>query len=604
MRAAALGAPMVGGRAGGARPWGAMRAAALVALMALPVWAASGDVILKAMHDELERTPMLRVVNLDAPYFVEYTLEDADVFSVSATLGGLLGQSRHPMRALDVNLRVGSYQFDNTDYVFSGLGTAGGERAEMPLENNYAALRQALWLETDTAFKAAEEAIARKRAALQSVNVPDPLPDFAHVKPVQSLQASPRKAIDETAWKDRVVRLSQVFLGYPEIFASSVRLESIESASYLMNSEGSVIREPNNVAYILARAVTQAEDGMPLHDAVMFTALNADGLPIEAEARKRVVEMAENLKALVKAPKGESYTGPVMFEPEAAAQLFAQVLGDNLKITRKPVPQPGRPVPYLPSELEGRIGSRILPEWMDVVDDPTQKEWRGVPLVGYYDFDDQGVPPGPLDLVTKGVLKNFLLTRTPVAKGLEESNGRARLHGMFGAEAPGFGNLFVQASQTVTEAALKQKLIAMAKERGKAYGILVRKMDFPSSASVEELQRYAAAEAQAGGGGRPAALPVLVYKVYADGREELVRGLRFRGLTTRSLKDIVAASDEPAVFPYLDNAAPFALIGGANYIAPAVVAAPGVLFDELEMEPSQDELPKRPIVPSPLAPGA
>ncbi len=548
---------------------------------------------------------MLRVVNLDAPYFVEYTLEDADVFSVSATLGGLLGQSHRPLRALDVNLRVGSYDFDNTDFVLSGMAAAGGEESQLPLENNYGALRQALWLETDDAFKSAEEAIARKRAALQNVNMPDPLPDFSKAKPAQSVQATPKQAVDEGAWKDRVVRLSQVFLHYPEIVSSSVRLESIQSASYLMNSEGSVIREPDNVAYILVRAWTQAGDGMPLHDAAMLTALDLDGLPIEANARKQVETIAENLTALARAPKGESYTGPVLFEPQAAAQLFAQVLGDNLKITRKPVPQPGRPVPYLPSELEGRIGSRILPEWMDVVDDPTQKSWRGQPLVGAYDYDDQAVAAGPLDLVSQGVLKNFLLTRTPVAKGLESSNGRARLHGSFGASAPGFGNLFVQASQTVSAAVLKQKLIDLCKRRNKPYGLLVRKLDFPSSASFEELRRYAADAAQSGAGGRPATLPILVYRVYPDGREELVRGLRFRALSTRSFKDILAASDEVTVFSYLDNAAPFALIGGANYIAPAAVSAPGVLFDELEMEPSQDEMPKLPIVPPPpLCPGA
>jgi hypothetical protein len=255
----------------------------------------------------------------------------------------------------------------------------------------------------------------------------------------------------------------------------------------------------------------------------------------------------------------------------------------------------GRNAPYVPSELENRIGSRILPDWMDVVDDPTQTEWRGHTLLGHYLYDIEGVTPAPLALVEKGTLKNFLLTRTPVLKSFDSSNGRARMTGSYGADEPGFGNLFVRATETVPLPDLKKKLMDLCRERSKPYGMLVRKLDYPSSASVDELRRMA----QSSGNQRLVSPPLLVYRVYPDGREELVRSLRFHGVSTRSFKDILAASDESYVFDFVDSNAPFALMGAGSFTTSASVIAPSLLFDEMELEPVQEETPKPPIVPSP-----
>jgi len=181
--------------------------------------------------------------------------------------------------------------------------------------------------------------------------------------------------------------------------------------------------------------------------------------------------------------------------------------------------------------------------------------------------------------------------------GLSGSNGRARLPGSFGANRAAIGNLFVRANETVPAKDLSKKLIEMCKQRNKPYGIIVRRMDFPSSESVDEARRLLSSAAQAGG--HPYTAPVLVYKVYPDGREELVRGLRFRGLNARSLKDIQAAGDDRNVFPFLNSPAPFALIGAASFVAPTCAIAPSVLIDDLELHSLEEELPKLPIVPAP-----
>jgi len=324
-----------------------------------------------------------------------------------------------------------------------------------------------------------------------------------------------------------------------------------------------------------------------------------DGLPSEDEMRKRVTAVAEHVSALSQAPLGDSYDGPVLFEARASAQLFGQLLGDNLKVTRKPVSDPGRNAPHVATELETRVGSRIFPEWIDVVDDSTMAEFQGHTLFGHYLYDMDGVTPQPLTLVDKGSLKTFLLTRTPVLKGFDTSNGHARMPGPFGSRSPGFGNLFIRAAQTIPAAEMKKKLIDLCRERNKPYGLLVREMDFPSSGSIGELRRMAALTAQSGGNTRTVTLPLLVYRVYPDGREELVRNVRFRSLSTRSFKDILAASDENYVFDFVDSNAPFALMGAGSFITSASVISPAVLFDELEVEPIQEEIPKPPIVPPP-----
>lgn len=559
---------------------------------------AQDDVILRAMQDELARSKALGVVSPEQPYFIEYTLFDGESISASASLGALIGSRRLNYRLPRIEVRVGDYQFDNTNFVATGLYSGTRYNVDQfPLDDSYLALRHHLWLATDAAYKGAVEAYTRKRAALKNVTLSEKLPDFARAKPLVRVEEIRPALPEESEWIARVRKLSAVFLGFPDVHSSVVDFEGGRNMRYLVSSEGARIRVAEGMISFRVRATAQAPDGMVLRDAAVFNSLEPDRLPTETEMERGVRQVGENLSALVRAPVGEAYAGPILFEGVAGPQLLAQLLGKNLAVPRKPVTLPGRPLTFPGSELEGRLGVPILPEWIDVVDDPTQKEWRGRPLFGHYTLDLEGVAPKPLVLVEKGVLKNFLLTRQPV-KGFEGSNGRARLPGNFGAKAAGFGNLFVRASKTVPAAELRKRLIELCNQRNKPYGMIVRKLDFPSSASLPEVRRLLTGMAQSGS--RPVSLPILAYRIYPDGREELVRGLRFRGLTARSLKDIIAASDETHVFDFLDNTAPFALMGGANFVSETSIVAPSILIDDLEMEAAQEQLPKPPVVPPPL----
>ncbi len=554
--------------------------------------AAESDPMIRAMRDELARSRQMNLAN-QPPYFVQYTVDDLESFSVSASMGGVLSRRSTSFRSPEVDVRVGSYEFDNSNFAGGFGGRGSGER--FPLDDLYPVIRRNLWLRTDSAYKAAVEALSRKQAALRNVSQNERLNDFAKAEPVHHLRDYEKLAIDEEAWVARVRRLSAIFNEFPDIKNSDVELAAGVGGYAVVNTEGTVVREPENVSYLRVRAISQAADGATLRDAVTFHALLAKDLPDEAEMARQIRAMAQDVVALAHARKGEDYSGPVLFEGVAGAQILAETLGRNLSISRRPVGDGGRGGGgSQPGELEGRIGARVLPDSFDVTDDPTRKEWHGKKLFGYYEVDREGVIPKPVHLVEKGVLKGYLLTRQPV-RGYEASNGRARLPGNYGASTVAISNLFVTASETESVAELKRKLIELCKARGKEYGILVKRMDYPSTAALDEARRIAAG-AQ---GGRPISLPLLTYRVYQDGREELIRNVQFRGLNVRSLKDILGAGDDAAVFDLMDSPAVFALVGAAPYTTEASVIAPSILIDDLELHPIEAELPNLPLVPAP-----
>jgi TldD protein len=389
--------------------------------------AAADDVILNAMRDELKRSLELRIMEGSPPYFIEYALEDTETFSANAVLGALVGSGTNRLRFPRVQVRVGDYTFDNTNYIYSDFFAAGRiGSVRVPLDNDYGVIRRNFWLATDRVYKGAVEAIARKRAALKNITLQENLNDFAKTAPAKVVLPLNRPAFSEQPWIERVKKLSALFAQFPKILSSDVEFDAGRTNSYLVTSEGTESRFPDDLYNVRIRAASQAPDGMSVRDSASFQSRTPGALPTETELERHTLEVARNVTALLGAPMGEDYSGPVLVEGIAAPQLFAQLLGANLTLPRRPVTEPGRTPPMPVSELEGRMGSRVLPEWFDVVDDPTQQSYRGHELLGYYPADIEGVVPAPVNVIEKGAVKAFLLTRQPV-RGFEGSNGRARL---------------------------------------------------------------------------------------------------------------------------------------------------------------------------------
>ena len=305
--------------------------------------------------------------------------------------------------------------------------------------------------------------------------------------------------------------LSALFAAFPELRQSEVELEASAGGYYVVNSEGTEVRAPENVTFLRARATAQAPDGMTARDAVTFHSLDAMRMPGDAELTRGVQALAENVTALAHAPKGEDYSGPVLFEGMAGAQIFAEVLGQNLALARRPAMEPGAAARPRPSELEGRMGARVLPDSFDVVDDP---------------YAEGMARPAAVRQLRRGPRRRAGQAAAPGGKGRAEglpahAPAGARLRRVQRPRAPAgrvrrrirpaIGNLFVSSSETVAGRGAEEEAHRTLQARDKPYGILVRKMDFPSSATLDEVRRLLSG---AQNGGRPVSLPILVYKVY------------------------------------------------------------------------------------------
>jgi TldD protein len=564
--------------------------AAIVCAVAGAVYAAQADPVLDAMQAELQRSMSLTLNQLDKPYYLSYTVDDEHSWSGAATLGGLISSSANDYRVPRLRIRVGDYKFDNSNWTGANAAGPRYDLRSFPLEDgNPAVLRQYLWLATDSAFKGSLQSIARKRAALRNVTQSEELPDFAKTTPYVAIHDYNPVKFDLAAWDDRARRISAIFKDIPGLRSSGVEYSAVDSLHRFVSNEGTRVRTQETTGSFAIQAAAQASDGMIVRDMALFYTRDAGRMFSEDELTKAAHAVGEQVKRIAAAPLGDNYTGPVLFEGEAAPQLLADLLGRNLHITRKPVTAPGAAAQTSSTELEGRRGVRIMPEIFDVTDDPT------LPMFGKEEVDDEGVPDKPLSLVEKGVLKDFLRTRQPV-RGYTDSNGRARLAGNYGAETPVPTNLIIKARETSSVTDLKKKLIDLIDQRGLPYGMIVKKMDFPSSASIDEARKILSA---AGGSGRPISIPLYAYRLYKDGHEELIRGVRFKGVNARSLKDILAAGDDSVTFNYLDNGAPFALLGLGSSAAEVSVVAPSLLIDDLEVSKVDDEMPKLPIVPAP-----
>jgi TldD protein len=556
--------------------------------------AAQFDPVFDAMQAELKRSMTLTLNQLDKPYYLSYTVDDEHTWSAAATLGGLVNSSNSDFRVPRLRIRVGDYKFDNSNWTGANAAGPRYNLHNFPIEDeNPLVLRQYLWLATDSAFKGSLQSIARKRAALRNVTVSEELPDFAPAKAFVAIHDYHAVKFDAPAWEDRMRRVSAAFNAFPGLRNSDVEYSAVDSLHRFVSNEGTEVRVQESMGTVEIQASAQAPDGMIVRDLAVFYTRDPARMFPEEELVKSAHSVGEQVLKIAAAPLGDSYTGPVLFEGEASPQLMAELLGRNLHISRKPVAAPGAAAQAATTDLEGRRGVRIMPEFFDVTDDPMQ------PLFGHEEVDDEGVPDKAMSLVEKGVLKDFLRTRQPV-RGYDDSNGHARLTGNYGAEIPVPTNLLIRARETSSIADLKKKLIDLIEQRGLPYGMIVRKMDFPSSASLDEARRILSA-GSAGGSGRPVSMPLYAYRIYPDGREELVRGERFKGVNARSLKDILAAGDDTVTFNYLDNGAPFALLGYGSGAAEVTVVAPSVLIDDLEMSRIDDEMPKLPIVPAPLA---
>ncbi|HEY1924092.1 MAG TPA: metallopeptidase TldD-related protein [Candidatus Acidoferrum sp.] len=516
--------------------------------------AAGGDAMLEALLTELDRSKsQLKMDQVDPPYYIEYRVNDVDDYSAEATFGAVSQSQRVRYRVLRVVVRIGDYKQDS----YYGIGM--GETNILPLDNDPIALRHQIWLATDDAYKEAVQALTEKQAALKQFSTEtNPVDDFSKAPVVSLIEPTVALKLDEAMWKKTIEDVTGLYRQYPDVQSVSAQLRFSAVNAYLVNSEGTVTRTGKTTYGVTLNSAAQAEDGMRLTRNPFWMVAKADELPthdkLMAESRKTL----DTVVALRNAPiVEEDYHGPVLFAPDAAGDVIGSLIGANV-LGRKP--QLGRP-----NRTTGAFATsyktRVLPNFITVIDDPTLKDFEGKSLVGNYDVDDDGVKPQPVTLVNNGTLVNYLVGRQPI-RDFPISNGHDRA-GAGTFPSPSLGVLLVKSSDARSPEDLKKKVISMITEQGKPYGYRVETLG-------------------------PGNSPRLLYRVYPDGHEELVRGAVFNELDVRALRsDLMSVGNDPLV-----SNRP----GG---IATTVIS-PSLLFDELEVkraDTSKEKLPEYPPPP-------
>lgn len=574
------------------------------------------DQTLHAMRDEMARSKARLELKIEGmgqpvkPYFIQYRLLDMDVKQVVAEFGALVSSTTSRNRFMDVEARVGSYKLDSSNFVgdegFRGvLGSSGG----VGIDRDYDSLRQDLWIATDQAFKEAVDTYSRKQAYLSSLARQPDMDDFSREPAFSSI--SPRLDPDWSSrnWEEEARQSSVALRAYPDLQTSRVAYYFVYITEYLLTSEGTEVRQSRSLAAVESGLETLASDGMPLHHFYAAYADKPADLPSAVAVSRGLNVAATELMALRSAPPAQDYTGPVLFEARAAAPLLAQVLGPSLNGARPPVsfqPVYEQMLSGLggKSEWAGRLGARVLPKSVTLVDDPSATNFQGQPLLGGYSVDEQGVRAQKLTLVEDGILHALLMSRRP-GPDFDHSNGHARA-GFLNDALPTMSNLFFTSSEAVSPADLRKEFFDKCREERLPYCLVVREMDNPAVSLLRQDEFSELLASYAGGAGTGDRLPLVVYRVFPDtGREEIVRGGRIIGLTARTLRNLAGIGNDPFVYNYMQSQVPtfsgtaLGAFSSAQSGLPAAVVAPSLLFDELEVRGARGEPKRLPLVPAP-----
>jgi len=535
-----------------------------------PSPAADSSVLLATMQAELQRAKDSLSKSEPAPYFISYEVYDQHTFQVAGTYGTIITSNAANRRWADVTMRVGSPVLDNTHNENRASGITSGP---LPLADDRDAISRTLWEMTNREYRRASPAYSKvmSNTAVQAEEE-DKSPDFSRETPqIQVDRAGAPIAFDQKGWEDKIRKYSSVFRKYPEIYNSSVTLQIQQTTSYFVSSEGSKVETPGIMARLVVEASTRADDGMDLVRVETFESSTATGLPSEQELAAKEEKMAADLKALRVAPLAEPYDGPALLSGRAAAVFFHEVLGHRLEGHRQRGETEGQ-------TFTKKVNQSVLPDFLSVSDDPTLHSLNGVSLAGSYSHDDEGVPAQRVPLIQNGILKNFLMSRMPITN-FAASNGHGRRQA--GLMPTGRqGNLIVESSKTVKDSELREKLIEEVKKAGKPYGLYFEDVQGGFTLTTRELPQAFQV------------LPVIVWRVYADGRpDQLVRGVDIVGTPLASLNRILLTGNTTQVFN--------GICGAESGSVPVSASAPAMLFSEMEVQKRAASHERPPILPPP-----
>jgi len=536
---------------------------------------APSSLVVDAMSQELQRNFQALKQKADPPpYFLSYEVTQEETYSVSGTLGAIDASTGGKSRTLDVSVRVGSPKLDNYHRV---RGTGGGSEqfttsAPITYEDSVNSIKHRLWEETDRAYRAAAQRLIRIETNTQvKVAEADTSADFSSAPAEVSLATPAKLKFDIEDWTGRVRKLSAHFAKYPAVLTSRVTVTGQAETRYFVNTEGARLEFGRPFARVFISASAKAADGADVADFETFEAEQPDGLPDDKAIQAAIDRVAKDVTALLQAPEAEPFVGPAILSGRAAGVFFHEIFGHRVEGHRQKNEDEGQ-------TFTKSLGNKVLPEFLSVVFDPTQHAIGGEDLYGWYAYDDEGVKARPVTAVENGVLKTFLMSRSPSA-GIEQSNGHGR-------RQPGYevvsrqSNLIVESAKSVPERKLREMLIEEIKRQNKPYGLYFR--DITSGFTMTGRAGLQAFKV----------IPVIVYRVYADGRpDELVRGADIVGTPLASFAKILATGDKPEVFN--------GYCGAESGSVPVSAVSPAILVSEIEIEKKAKANDRPPLLPEP-----
>jgi TldD protein len=529
--------------------------------------------LLAAMQLELDRS--FKVLSAQEPpaYYLGYTITDTNRVNVSGSNGALLSSDENRNRFLEVSVRTGSYDLDNTHKVGARQEQRGGGVAPAPIDDDTEVLRRAIWLETDKQYRSAAEALIKIKTGkeVKVETAEGAAPDFTHEQPHTDIGPEVSIKVDRTPWEAKVRAYTKEFRSSPAVINSIVTFTAQAQNAYQITSEGTQLQY-GQIRYRLELFIQgKAPDGMDLERYYNFDWVKPSDAPDDKAVLAAGATLRKELEGLVAAPLNEPSVTPALLTGRAAAVFFHEVFGHRAEGHRQKDASEGQ-------TFTKKVDQPILPDFLTIIDDPTMPKLGKEDLLGFYEYDDEGVKAHRVMMVDHGVLKNFEMSRSPLV-GFPHSNGHGRRQ-LGASPVSRQGNLIVESSKTLTDAQLRAKLIELTKQQGKPYGLLID--DIAGGFTFT-------------GRGQPQAFqvqPLVVYKVFADGRpDELVRGVDIVGTPLASLTKIVATGDKQEVFN--------GYCGAESGSVPVSAAAPAILTSELEVQKKESSTDRPPILPSP-----
>lgn len=541
------------------------------------------SILMKAMNDELKNNmERLSFDKYKPPFYMAYQVTDSRFLIIRATLGSIVQSQDNTGRSNNMRLMVGDYSMNDENFSGGG-GYYSSGYLPIPAEDDYAAIRRAFWSMSDQVYKSAINNYEQKQIALkqQINNNTEKLDDYSRITPLKKIMDVPQVTFDKTKWENVAKNISAEFKTYKDIFSSQVNILFVNATFYNTTSEGTQLRYPFGVAYITVRAETQADDGEPLEDYLEYCSPTPDQLPSADQIKNDIKKLSENLLALKKAQAiEESFSGPVIFEKSAVAELFASLFDENgLIASREPVSMYAGPSVGNFSKFENKINQRVCPENITIASVPKTREFKGIPLVGAYEADAEGVVPGErLILVEKGILKTLLNDRIPTHK-VKESNGHCRVDVLRGStdKAPGVADITYENGKpmkTLVKQAQKE-----AQKNGLEHFYIIRSLDKNSVMGFS---------------GGNISKPISIYKVSVKtGEEQLVRSAFISEFEVADFKKIIGGTKEQFVYNTI-------FASGRGSFATSFIVPEAILFSEIAIEKNKGTQPQKPVVPNPL----